>query len=69
MEHMTYVRLIYIQFKLFVKIKHTNIFHKYSQCYKVQVPSSSIFSVQTKLYFPDPYKTNLHHLAELKHWP
>ena len=59
----TYVRLIYIQFRLFVNVKRTNIFHKYSEFYTVQVPSSSssVFSVQIKLYFTDLYKTNVYH--------
>ena len=36
-KHRTYAGLIYIQFRLFVKVKRTNIFHKHSQCYTIPV--------------------------------
>ena len=39
-EHTTYVRLMYIQFRLcvHVNVKRTNIFHKCSGCYRVRAP-------------------------------
>ena len=38
-EHTSYVRLMYIQFRLcvHVNVKRTNIFHKCSECYRVRV--------------------------------
>ena len=37
-EHTTYVRRMYIKFRLcvHVNVKRTTIFHKYSECHRVQ---------------------------------
>ena len=69
-KHRTYAGLIYIQFRLFVKVKRTNIFHKYSQCCTVQCPSSSS-SIQCKrnCIFLISTKQTYIIVTQLKHSP